>query len=420
MPTMHNALTRATPNATPAPGSKRRAGTASTSKYSGPGWLTSVFTLSETDDHDPISGRCVREKRSRDRMAHSALSSVGIQPWRIARVVATATGTSATTTDAKNKRVVRRVAGDGDGPRPVAPAASPAFASVLSATSSTLAPGVGPGFTSAHGLTWADEHGRREPQVRHAHDLLARRVGYAGGQAETGQAVVDGGHEGGSTCRSQLVDDLRAESLVLGPFLRGAGVGVSDLARAALRPPDVDVVGADREVDDTRCLGGVDHAVARRTGAIDVEHADVEPAPVELVHEAVAHRADIDRVAQGDEVQTVAPATRRRAAVQGGGRRADEETERPRESWGGHVCRRRVVREERAEDHRHADQDGRSDGGRAGGRRTGQPPPDEHNRRPHDGEHHQRTDPPRPEPEVVPDEAEDASQRHERKPQRDA
>src|SRR2546430_15101269 len=82
MPTMHNALTRATPNATPAPGSKRRAGTASTSKYSGPGWLTSVFTLSETDDHDPINGRCVRENRSRDRIDPSALSSVGIQPSR--------------------------------------------------------------------------------------------------------------------------------------------------------------------------------------------------------------------------------------------------------------------------------------------------------------------------------------------------
>src|SRR5947208_4850924 len=270
MPTMHNALTRATPNATPAPGSKRRAGTASTSKYSGPGWLTSVFTLSETDDHDPISGRCVREKRSRDRMAHSALSSVGIQPLLIARVVATATGTSATMTDAKNKRVVRRVAGDGDGPRPVAPAASPAFASVLSATSSPRAPGVGPGFTSAHGLTWADEHGRREPQVRHAHELLARRVGYAGVQAETEQVVVDGGHEVGETGRTQLVDDLRAESLVLGPFLRCAGVGMGDLPRAGLRAPHVDVVGTDREVHDTGGVSGVDHAVAGRAGAVDV------------------------------------------------------------------------------------------------------------------------------------------------------
>jgi hypothetical protein len=36
----------------------------------------------------------------------------------------------------------------------------PAFASLLSATSSTLAPDVGPGFTSPHGLAWPDEHGR--------------------------------------------------------------------------------------------------------------------------------------------------------------------------------------------------------------------------------------------------------------------
>src|SRR3989440_12816854 len=230
MPTMHNALTRATPNATPAPGSKRRAGTASTSKYSGPGWLTSVFTLSETDDHDPISGRCVREKRSRDRIAHSALSSVGIHPSRIARAVATATGTSATTTDAKNKRVVRRVAGDGDGPWPVAPTAAPAFASVLSATSSTLAPGVGPGFTSAHGLAWADEHGRWEPQVRHANELLARRFGHAGVQAQAEQVLVDGGHEVTEAGRAQLVDDVRAESLVLAPFRRGPGIGARDLA----------------------------------------------------------------------------------------------------------------------------------------------------------------------------------------------
>src|SRR5207244_9789966 len=129
MPTMHNALTRATPNATPAPGSKRRAGTASTSKYSGPGWLTSVFTLSETDDHDPINGRCVRENRSRDRIAHSALSSVGIQPSRIARVVAIATWTSATQTDAKNRRAAGRVAGDGGGPWRARPAAAPGLGS---------------------------------------------------------------------------------------------------------------------------------------------------------------------------------------------------------------------------------------------------------------------------------------------------
>jgi hypothetical protein len=122
--------------------------------------LTSVLTLSETDDHDPISGRCVRENRSRDRMAHNASSSVGIQPFWMARVVATATGTSATRTDAMNKPVVRRVAGDGGRPGPGAPVEATAFASLLSATSSTLAPGVGPGFTSAHGLTWADEHGR--------------------------------------------------------------------------------------------------------------------------------------------------------------------------------------------------------------------------------------------------------------------
>ncbi len=85
---------------------------------------------------------------------------MGIQPFWIARVVATATGTSATTTDAMNKRVVRRVAADGGRPCPGAPVEAPAFASVLSAMSSTLAPGVGPGFMSAHGLTGADEHGR--------------------------------------------------------------------------------------------------------------------------------------------------------------------------------------------------------------------------------------------------------------------
>src|SRR5947208_11516952 len=55
MPTMHSELTSATPNARPAL-SETLAGSASRSKYSGPGWFTFVPTVNVADDHVPMSG----------------------------------------------------------------------------------------------------------------------------------------------------------------------------------------------------------------------------------------------------------------------------------------------------------------------------------------------------------------------------
>src|SRR5918994_230866 len=206
IPTMHRALTNATPNATPAPLSETRAGSASRSKYSGPGWFTWVPTFSDADDHVPIRGRCVWVNRSRARIAKSALSSVGIQPVAIARPAADATGTTAATTEARKSHNPRRSLAGGGGASSTARSGA-ATAGLVSVTSSTLVSDGGPGRTSAHGLAWADEHGRR-----------------------------------------QFVDALGARPVVLGASLGRGGIGGGPFARAGLRPPHVDVVGPDREV----------------------------------------------------------------------------------------------------------------------------------------------------------------------------
>src|SRR2546430_1818733 len=136
----------------------------------------------------------------------------------MARAVATAIGTTAAATVSTNNRSARlrgrhqRDLALAAETRGLSSSTSCSIASGGAALSgSTRAPGVGPGFTSAHGLTWTDEHGRREPQVRHTNELLARPVGHKGVQTQAEQVVVDGGYEVGETGRAQLVDDLRPE-----------------------------------------------------------------------------------------------------------------------------------------------------------------------------------------------------------------
>src|SRR5437764_4393997 len=97
-------------------------------------------------------------KWSRARISSNALSSVGIQPVAIARAVALATGTMATTTEMRNRRNPRLSPADRGGPRSAE--VETGAAGALSVGSSTLALGRGPGFTSAHGLAGADEHCR--------------------------------------------------------------------------------------------------------------------------------------------------------------------------------------------------------------------------------------------------------------------
>ena len=56
MPTMARPLTSATPTAVPAPPPKSFTGSASTSKYGGPGWLISVPAVSDARSRFPGGG----------------------------------------------------------------------------------------------------------------------------------------------------------------------------------------------------------------------------------------------------------------------------------------------------------------------------------------------------------------------------
>src|SRR3979411_2384412 len=146
--------------------------------------------VKEADEYVPMSGRwCVNT--SRLRIVKSALSPVGIQPSWIARAVATATGSKATTSDPRNRRKPNRVAG-GEGPT-----AAVRWATGCTARSVLM---------SSDRLARTDEHGCRETEDRHPHQLLARRLRHPRVQAEPEQVLVDGANEVGQPRRLELVD----------------------------------------------------------------------------------------------------------------------------------------------------------------------------------------------------------------------
>ena len=175
-------------------------------------------------------------------------------------MVATATGTGATTTGARNKRVVGPVAGDQE--RALVGRADRNSGLRLRALGDilgTLAPGVGPGFTSAHGLRGPMNTAAGSPR-----SVMRMSFWRAGSGARVFRLRPNrlSSTVGTRSARPavQVVDDLRAEPLVLGPLLQRAGIGARDLTHAGLRPPDVDVVGTDVG-HDARGVGGIDRGI---------------------------------------------------------------------------------------------------------------------------------------------------------------